>query len=171
MDTNIKQENPISLGAKKIMTKVAEGSRKTIDVMQDVQKLTEKIGRVKFNTDEIWNRYELELDAALLINALDNNLLSSGDPIAAKYIKEAVSAPRLSDEEEEALIAKAAKGEIEAINKLLEARRFIVVALAYPFIGSGVPFDKLVDAGEEFIIDTIIEHCTKEMTLDRRLLN
>ncbi|MCL2093468.1 MAG: RNA polymerase sigma factor RpoD/SigA [Treponema sp.] len=74
------------------------------------------------------------------INRVDENILSP-------YLKELNRLPVLTRETEEALIEKAARGDLEARNSLVSSNLRFVVSIAKKYRGRGLPMEDLINEG------------------------
>ncbi len=75
--------------------------------------------------------------------------------VNVKYFKEIDGVPFLSAEEEKELLAKAAKGDIRARNKLVSSNLKFVVKMAHKYEGMGLDIEDLVAEGNFGLIKAV----------------
>lgn len=88
------------------------------------------------------------------------------DPLLLTYVQEVQSMPRLSPEEEAALLARAIHADLLARQRLVEANLRLVFTVAVYFQGRGLPLPELIQEGNLGLMEAIIRF---DQTRARRL--
>lgn len=84
--------------------------------------------------------------------AMNNQYYDYSDNCLSDYLNQISSIPRCTDEEERQLGYLILKGDIKAINKLVEGNLRLVVAIAKKYAGRGVPLLDLIQEGSVGLI-------------------